>query len=54
MNSKPVVYMIEQMVGVQSYHIDKMGYTTTRSPMLSVDIKQTKLPLESFDHYNCS
>ena len=51
---KPVMYMIEQMVGVQSYYIDKMGHDTARSPILFVDLKETQISLKCFNHYNCS
>ena len=43
---KPVVDMIEQMVGVQCYHNNKMGYTTTRRPILLVEVKETQISLK--------
>ena len=42
----PVMDMIEQMVGVLCYHDNKMGYTTTRSPILFVEVKETQISLE--------
>ena len=42
---KPVMDMIEQMMGVQSFYVYKMGYTTVRSLILLVDIKETQISL---------
>ena len=43
---KPVMDMIEHMVGVQCYHNNKVGYTTTRSPILLVEVKETQISLK--------
>ena len=42
---KPVMDMIEKMVGVQCYQNILMRYTT-RSPMLLVEVKETQISLK--------
>ena len=37
---KPVMNMIEQMVGVQSYYIYKMGFNTARRQILLVEVNE--------------
>ena len=37
---KPVMNMIEQMVGVQSYYIYKMGFNTARRQILLVELNE--------------
>ena len=38
--------MIEQMVGVQSYYIYKMGFNTARKPIFLVEVKETQISLK--------
>ena len=38
--------MIEQMVGVQSYYIYKMGFTTTRRQIFLVEVNETQISLK--------
>ena len=37
--------MIEQMVGLQSYYIYKMGFNTARRPIFLVEVKETQISL---------
>ena len=38
--------MIEQMVGVQSYYIYKMGFNTTRRQIFLVEVNETQISLK--------
>ena len=40
--------MIEQMVGVQSYYIYKMGFNTARRQIFLVEVNETQLSLKNF------
>ena len=44
--------MIKQMVGVQSYYIYKMGFTTTKRPISFVDVKKTQISLKVLKNTN--
>ena len=43
---KPVMNMIEQMVGVQSYYIYKMGFNTARRIVFLVEVNETQISLK--------
>ena len=43
---KPVMNMIEQIVGVQSYYIYKMGFNTTRRQIFLVQLYETYISLK--------
>ena len=38
--------MIEQMVGVQSYYIYKMGFNTVRRQIFLVEVNETQISLK--------
>ena len=38
--------MIEQMVGVQSYYINKMGFNTARRQLFLVEVNETQISLK--------
>ena len=38
--------MIEQMVGVQSYYISKMGFNTARRQIFLVEVNETQISLK--------
>ena len=43
---KPLMNMLEQMVGVQSYYIYKMGFNTARRTIFLVEVKETQISLK--------
>ena len=43
---KPVMNMIEQMVGVQSYYIYKMGFNTARRQIFLFEVNETQISLK--------
>ena len=43
---KPVMDMIEQMVGAQSYYIYKRGLNTARRIIFLVEVKETQISLK--------